>query len=266
MTSGWAAVLARSLTDLRRPVAAWATGVSAIVLLESALWPTVRDMPRLDDLLAGYPEALTEAFGLDAMSTGPGFLEAELFSLVLPGLFIAFAVTWGTRTFAGEEESGALGPVLASPLSRAAVCTAKAAALLLALATLGLVVAVVTTVTSGIFGTGVGPARAAVGALALVLLGGELGLLALAVGAASGRRAVALATATVVAVGSYVLYVAALVVDALADVAAWTPYDQALRAGPLTPRVPGSFAWLVLVGGLVLLAALPALRRRDLRA
>lgn len=265
MNPAWWSLLVRASADLVRPAAVWATGMSAVLLLEGSLWPTVRDMPRLDELLEGYPQALTEAFGLDAMSTGTGFLNAELFTLVLPALFIAFAASRGARTFAGEEESGTLLPVLASSVSRGAVYSAKAVALLLALVVLGTVVAVATLLGSALFDIGVTPPQALVGASALVLLGAQMGCLALAVGAATGRRAWALGVTTVAAVGTYVLYVASLMTEGLAGLAPWTPYDQALGAGPLAAGVPGGFGWLVLVTVLLLLAALPLLRGRDLR-
>ena len=40
------------------------------------------------------------------MTSGLGFLNAELFSLMLPVLFLIYAIARGARLVAGEEEAG----------------------------------------------------------------------------------------------------------------------------------------------------------------
>ena len=67
----------------------------------------MRDMPNLDEFLSSYPDALKKAFNLGAMTTGTGFLNAELYTLVLPILFLVFGISRGSRLVAGEEEAGA---------------------------------------------------------------------------------------------------------------------------------------------------------------
>ena len=51
-------VFAKGLHDLRRALIGWSVGLVLLVLLESALWPSVRDMPDLNDFLASYPQSM----------------------------------------------------------------------------------------------------------------------------------------------------------------------------------------------------------------
>ena len=86
-------VFAKGLRDQRWALLGWGLGVALLVLTEAAVWPTFRDMRDLDQLLSGYPEAMKKLFDLGAMSSGTGFMNAELYTLMLPLLFIVFAVT-----------------------------------------------------------------------------------------------------------------------------------------------------------------------------
>ncbi|MBF4767178.1 ABC transporter permease subunit [Nocardioides agariphilus] len=259
-------VFTKTLRDQRRALIAWSIGVTALVVVEGALWPSVRDMPNLDEFLAGYPDALKEAFNLAAMTTGTGFLNAELYTLVLPILFLVFGISRGARLVAGEEESGTLEVVLVTPVSTTRLLLEKAAGLLTALCLLGAVAGVSTLIASALFSMGVSPAGAAVGALSMMLLGLEYGFLALAVGAMTGRRSLAVGVPSVAAVAAYVLYVGGLMVDSLSGWLAWSPFHQALSEGPIASGLPFRYAWMVLAAVVVVAVAAPVFARRDIRA
>ena len=128
----FANVFLKTLRDLRRGLLGWSIALVLLVAVMAALWPSIRDIPDLDELLASYPAVMRELFDVEAISTGAGFLNAELFSILLPALFIVFAVGRGAQLVAGEEEVGTLEVLLATPASRARVLLDKAAALALA--------------------------------------------------------------------------------------------------------------------------------------
>ena len=68
-----------------------------------------------------YPDALKSLFGITgggSLSSGAGFLDAELFSFMIPLLVLVLAIGTGARIFAGEEDAGRLELVLAYPLRR----------------------------------------------------------------------------------------------------------------------------------------------------
>lgn len=260
-----APVLVKTLRDQRRSLLGWSIGILVLLVVEGALWPSVRDMPKLDELLAGYPEPLKEMFDLDTMSTGVGFLNAELFTLVLPTLFIVFGIGRGARLVAGEEEAGTLEMVLVTPVSSTRVLLEKAAGLVFSVAALGLVAGTATLAVSATFDMGVPVGHVLVASTAVVLIGIEYGVVALAIGAVTGRRLAALAVTGSAAVAGYLLYVAGMLVEGLAAWMPWSPFHQALSAGPLTGAFPVGFVWLVLGSAAALLVAPPVFARRDIR-
>ena len=79
---------------------------------------------------------------------------------------------------------------------------------------------------------GVGAAELAGAVLSIALLGVEFGWLALAVGAATGRRGYAIAVASAAAVAAYVLFVAGQLVDAV------EPWQAAVAVRPGPGRWP----------------------------
>lgn len=260
-----APVLAKALRDHRRGVAGWSVGLLCLLLLEGALWPSVRDMTGMDELLAGYPEPLQELFDLEAMSTGVGFLNAELFTLVLPALFIVFGISRGAQSVAGEEERGTLELLVVTPMSNTRLLIEKAAGLVAAVLALGAALFIATMLSSALFDLRVPVASGLAGAAALSGLGVEFGCVALAAGAATGRRGVAVVVSAVAAVAAYVLYVAGLLVADVGDWSGWSPFHQALSGGPLGRELPGSSAWLLLGAVAVVAASAPVFARRDVR-
>jgi ABC-2 type transport system permease protein len=259
-------IYAKALWDQRRSLPVWGSAVAAIVLLEAAMWPSMVDMPALDDYLADLPDSLTQVFSLDEMGTGQGFLNAELFTLVLPMLFLVFGITRGARMIAGEEEAGTLDLLLVTPLSTTRFLLEEALALISSVVVLGAAVLVSTLVGSAAFGLDIGLLAAVSGSLALTLLGIEFGVVALVVGALTGHRGLTLGIASALAGASYVLFLAGLFVDGLDLWQDFSPFQQALHSGPLAAELPTSYLWMVLVPVIAVVAAAPLWSRRDIGA
>ncbi|HEY3560606.1 MAG TPA: ABC transporter permease subunit [Kribbella sp.] len=257
-------VFLKSLYDARRGLIGWSIAIAALVLLESALWPSIRDMPNLQQLYQSFPEELRKFFDLGAMTTGRGFLNAELFTLLLPALFLVYGIAHGARALAGEEERGTLELLLVTPVSGARIVLDKALALASSVAVLGLALFAATSLGSLIFGLGISAADAAAGALAMTLLGLEFGALALAVGALFGRRTTAIALAAAAATAAYVVYAVGLI---LARFESWQPYSpvyQAFHDGPLGAGLQVTYLWLLAGSALLVAVALPSLDGRDI--
>ncbi|WP_280396187.1 ABC transporter permease subunit [Nocardia brasiliensis] len=257
-------VYTKSLRDQRRGLLGWSIGVVLLVLLESAIWPTFSDMSGMQDFLNNYPEAMRKLFNLEEFTTGTGFLNAELFSMLLPILFMVFAIGRGARGIAGEEERGTLEVLLVNGVSPIRLTLEQAAVVVTAVAVLGSVLFGSLVVCSAVFGLGVTVSAAASGVLSMTLLGIEFGLLAVAIGAATGRRVFALAVASVLAVAAYVLYVASKLVAAVQPWGPWSPFHQAVADGPMGAGLPLSYLWLAAAGICCVLAALPIFDRRDI--
>jgi ABC-2 type transport system permease protein len=259
-------VFLKTIRDQRRGLVGWGIGIGLLVAVEAALWPSIRDMPELKDMLANYPEAMQKMFDFDAMTTASGFLNAELFTLALPVLFLIYGIGHGARMIAGEEEAGTLEAVLVTPVSTTRLALHKAAALAMSLVVIGIVLLVVTVICSAAFGMDIGVGDIATASLAMVLLGVEFGSLALAVGTMTGRRVLAIGVAAAAAVAAYVLYVAGIFVSAVEPWQAWSPFHQALTGGPLGAGLPATYAWMAAAAVIFVAASLPVFDRRDIAA
>ncbi len=256
-------VYLKSLYDARRGLFGWSVAIAFLILLESALWPSVRDL-NLEQIYASFPEELRKFFDLEAMTTGAGFLNAELFTLLLPALFLVYGIGRGARALAGEEEQGTLELLLVTPVSGARIVLEKALALATSLAILGLALFASTLAGSALFDLGISVGAAASGALAVTLLGLEFAALALAAGAITGRRGTAIAIGSLAATAGYVLYAAGLLLTSVETWLQFSPFYQAFHDGPLGAGLTTGHGWL-LAGSIALTAiALPSLDGRDI--
>jgi ABC-2 type transport system permease protein len=181
----------------------------------------------------------------------------------MPALFIAYGIGRGARLVAGEEQDGTLEVVVVSPVTRTRILLDKAAGLAVGIVALGVVLLAAVMLGSFVVDMGIPVAHAAVGALAMVLIGVQHGVLALAVGAATGRRGLAIAVAATVAVAGYVLHVMGALVDEVEPWQPLSPFTQAVAEGPISGTVPLSFLWLALAAVVFLAAAVPLFHRRD---
>ncbi len=259
-------VFLKSLRDQRRALIGWATGIVLLVGLMAGIWPSFRDMPDLNQFLANYPEEIGRLFNIEAMTTAAGYLNVELFSMMLPVLFIIFGIARGARMIAGEEEAGTLEALLVTPVSPVRLLLQQAASLGASLAVLGVALFAATMASSALFGMDLPVGEVAVASLAMVLLGIEHGYLALAVGAATGRRAVAIAVAAVVAVLGYVVHIVGQLVDSMRAWQPFSPFHQAIHGGPIGGGLVASYAWMALAAAVFVVAALPVFNRRDVAA
>src|SRR4029453_12552773 len=108
-------VFAKTLVEQRRALIWWAMGLVAACLLAPAFYPSIHEnAASFERLLDSLPEGLRRAFGEDFASPA-GYLQARLFSIFAPVLFLIFAIGAGSRAIAGEEEHKTLDLLLSTP-------------------------------------------------------------------------------------------------------------------------------------------------------
>jgi ABC-2 type transport system permease protein len=258
-------VFRKTLRDLRRSVVGWGLGLAILVWTMAALWPSIRGFEDLDRFLANYPEAMRELFAIESITTGAGFLNAELYTLLLPALFLVYGIGRGARLVAGEERDGTLDVLVVTPLSRTRLLVEKVAALAVALLLLGVVLLLATLSGSAAAEMGVTLGEATVGAASMVLLGLLFGAFAAAIGAATGDRSRAVAVTSAVAVASYVLHVAGTFVDTIAPWRRLSPFTQSVVNGPLGGSLPLGALGLLGAAVTCVAVAAPLFDHRDIR-
>ena len=110
------AVLRRGLRDHPRAPLSWGLPLGAMCALIVAIYPSIEDS--LDELTENYPQSLKDAFGIEDLNTVEAYLDAEMFSLIVPLAIAFFAVRSIGRAISGAEERGYLDTTLAAPISR----------------------------------------------------------------------------------------------------------------------------------------------------
>ena len=133
------AVVRRGLRDHRRAPLAWGLPLGAMCALIVGIYPSIQDS--LNELTKNYPEGLKQAFGIEQLDSAEAYLDAEMFSLIVPLTLAFFAVRSISREISVAEERGYLDTTLAAPLSRRALVAGSFAVTALASAVLAAVFA-----------------------------------------------------------------------------------------------------------------------------
>lgn len=198
-------ILAKALRDRRRATIVWSIGLASLTALIFLYWPTVKSNPELDRFLRGLPEGVRAITGRASFTTPAGYLNGELFSLMLPLLLLVVAIGMGARAIAGEEERGTLELLLSAPVTRRRVLLEKVAAGLVVLSVLGVVLFASLLVGARVADMDIGAGRLAAATLSVIALSLPFGALALALGCATGARGTAIGPTVAVAAAMYLL-------------------------------------------------------------
>lgn len=261
-------IATRALAERSRSLLVWSAGVAAISAMQLAVFPSIASSAAgWAQMLDAWPEAFRAAFDLDAYTTGPGFLNAELFSMIVPLVLVAVALGSAATATAAEEEHGTADLLLSLPVARSTVLLAKALAMVVSVALVATVAAVTVLVGAPLVDLEVTASGVGATCLMLALLALLVGAAGLLLGALTGHRAAVLG-------GGIGLAITAFLVNALAPLADWlepwqdaSPFAWALRSEPLTDGLDVGDALLLLgVAAALLVAAVLVYRRRDIES
>jgi ABC-2 type transport system permease protein len=255
-------VFTKTLWDERRSLLWWSLGLAAMVFLYVSPYQSYLASGSLD---VNTDNNLYQTLGIEEITSPTGYLGATVFGLLGPLLLIIAVTATGARAIAGDEEAGLLDLLLARPVSRAGLVGQRFAALAARTAALGGVVWISVVAAAAIGGLEVGAGRLASASVGLALLALTFGSLALAVGAATGRRGPTLGVTGMLAVAAYLMNTLAPQVDLLEPLQRLSPFyhfqGQDLLRGGFDPALLG----VQVVAPLALLAvAVWTFDRRDL--
>ena len=257
------AVVRRGLRDHRRAPFTWGLPLGAMCGLIVAMYPSIEDS--LDELMDNYPEGLKAAFGIEELNSVEAYLDAEMFSLIVPLAVAFFAVRSIARAVSVAEERGYLDTTLAAPLSRRALVAGSFAATAVATAAVLSVVFGLTVLVGAATGTGISVPDVAAGVAGVWPLAMFFAGVAMLVAGFAHRSATVTAVSAGTLVGMYVIDL----VGKLAEPAepfrvltAFKYYGSALTEG----LDPAAFAGLAVCGAILALAGALLFERRDVRA
>lgn len=249
--TAFAALVRRGVLDRRRAPLTWGVSLGAMSALIVAMWPSIDES--ISKAVRSYPKGLKEAFGIDELNNVAAYLDAEMFSLIIPLAVSFFAVRVVVGMLASAEESGHLDTLLAAPISRRALAASAIATAGIASAAVLAVIGALAWVAGAISGSSLPLDRTAAAAVSVWALAMFFtGLAVLATGPLRRPGAVtAVATGTLVAM--YVIDVLGRVaggVESIRWASAFRYYGSALKDG-LDPLACAGLTVAGLVMGVV---------------
>jgi ABC-2 type transport system permease protein len=208
-------------------------------------------------------------FGIDkaAIGSAAGYLQAELFSFVVPVMLLAYMIAAGSAATAGEEEGGTLELLLAHPVSRTRILLEKYAGVCVSLAVITASFVVALIAFTRAFDVEVSIPNLLAITVSAYMLAALYGAVALFVGGLTGHRALAAGVASAAAVGGYLLSSLGQLVHGLRSFRPASPFWWYSGNDPLHSGFSLLHIALLLAATFVsLLAALLAFNYRDLGA
>lgn len=223
----------KALWDARRSVLGWAVAIGGVTVLYAAFYPQI-STPSFAEAMKSYPEGLKRAFNIQDITTASGYLGSYVFGLLTPVLLAIFMVIMGSRAVAGDEEAGFLDLPLAHPVGRLRLALSRLAALcVIVLGVCAVVCLALLAIAKPAKIDSVGAGHLLAASTHLAAFGIFFGALAVAVGAATGRRGAAVGVGTAIAVLGYFANNLATQVPALSWAQRLSPFYWYARGTPL---------------------------------
>ena len=206
-------------------------GLIAVLLAVGALFPAVgHTFGKLN-----IPKGVADLLGGADYGTITGWYRSEISSIYGPLVVGALAITGAASTTAGEEEDHILALVLAHPVRRSRLVVAKAGAI--AAVVVLIVVATWVGLIGGVAlaGGGITIARITAYCVHLAFFGFAIGAIALALGAGTGRRTLAVGVAAAVGLLGWLI-------NAFVPLVSGSPGSSTSRPSTTTPATTRSAA------------------------
>ncbi|MDY0339908.1 MAG: ABC transporter permease subunit [Coriobacteriia bacterium] len=245
----------------------WVGWTIAVVAIWLFVWLGLVAYSGLDlSLLDTFPEAYRTLIGLRPGMDAGGLSISAVYGTYGSITFAAMALAMGAASIAGEEHQGTLSLLLANPKSRSHVFISKVLALVLFSAVATLVTWAISASTASMLDIALGDLD--LGALSTHMFASTIfyGLLAVAVGAATGRRGAAVGASTGVLVVGFLGAGLLPLIDGGDEWAKLFPWYYFNGSEPLYNGVDWGHVGLLLGASAILaIVGLLGFLRRDLR-
>lgn len=263
-------VLRQMLKERTKSTLWWSIAIIALTAVLGASYPSIHEQAgAVDELMESMPEGVTDLLGAagGSLASPVGYLNSNFYANLFPILLLVLGIGMAAWSVAGAEREGTLEPLLANPVRRSRVALGRYVGHMI-------VLAIVTGVSTGVLIifrdtwalTEITVNEFVAAGVACFLLALLFTTITYAVGAATGSKGAAIAVGAGVAVGTFVIFALAALVDLFSDLRWLSPWYWFLEPSPL------SEGWTWQSIGLPLLIIVPALivgtvwfTRRDLR-
>ena len=206
--------LYKTIRDQIKSLLWWSIGISiycsAITFLYSLMENSIKE------LAAAYPSDIGKVFGIENMSdiaSAPGWLNAEMYSFMLPICFIIFAIFAGANSIASEEENRTIEILLSEPLSRGSLFLQKYLVFMLNMFFMTSIICLSVYIPSLIIDMEISIYGIFAATFNVTLISALLGTGSFTIAALYGRRRISLIIPIMISLISYILNIASKFID-----------------------------------------------------
>lgn len=262
------AIILKTLKDFRKSSFFWTLGLLTMTGLELYIYPSVvKSSTAMQSYIDAFPEAMKTIFRIEDYSSGAGFLGVELYSLMIPLVFVAIGSARGSNAIAGEEESGTADILFTLPIKRSQIILSKMAALIIEFLLLAVATVIAIAIGSSAVDMDISIRAVIIATSASALLGLIFSGISLFAGAITGKKGAATGLAIALAIAALLFYTLAPLVDTFDSLAPLNPMDWAINGNPLAFGIPAiKMTKLVLTAAIFIAAAVAIFRKRDIKA
>lgn len=228
------ALITRVLRERIKGLAGWALGLVGFIVIEISVYPTIRRSQQdWSKLTESFPKAFQAIFRMNDYTSVAGFLSTELFSMVIPIIFIGIGASWGARAAAEEEENGTADILMSLPVSRSSILSSRLLATGVVLAAMSVIGYVSLRIGMALTHMVLNQNHLISALVGEVLIGAFFGSIALLVASVCGRRGIALGASLGLAIACFVLYSLAPLVSTFDALLKFNPFQWTLGPQPL---------------------------------
>jgi ABC-2 type transport system permease protein len=259
-------VFGKTLRDLRWPTFWTGFALFAISGYFTLLFPTYSKTLNLQELLDKIPSAMKALIGgqfID-VSNATGFLNIELFPLILPIVLGGYAMAQASGETAAEESRGTMDVLLSYPVPRWRVVVEKTAAVVISIVVAAACLWVGAVSGAAASNSALEADKVAAALVMVVLLALDFGAIALAIASWTGNRSAAIGLPVAILVVMYFINALAPVIEGLDAIKWLSLFYWYLESNPIKHGVAiGDSLILATVAVVFFVASLVLFERRD---
>ncbi len=236
--------------------------------IELSVYPTMsKSGDSMKSFLDSFPEAFRKMFRMEDYFSGPGFLNTELFSLIIPMVMIGVGLAWGAGATADDEERGTADMLFALPITRSKILWSRLIAMISALGLLAVINFINLMIGARIVNMQLTATQVAAGSVGCFLIGMLFASLGALLGALLGKRGASLGIGSGLAILFYVFYTLTALVTRFDFIKPTNPFQWLIEANQLIEGFKWStnFKFLIL-SALCAISASWIINRRDIHS
>lgn len=252
----------------RRKLLGWTIFATTLLMVYAlSVYPSFRDNTEINRFVDALPETMKSFFSISGnlYGTGAGYLNTEVYTMMVPIVVMIVGLALASGTIAGEEDSGRIDLLMSGPITRMQMYLERAAGTVAAIALVAISLMIMIIVGNAVINLGVPLGHAAGASFMVWLYGVYYAGMAMAIAGFTGMTGVARGVTSAVAIGSYLMQSLSGIEPALERYAKFTAYHHYMEHTPLVNGVDWGDATMLLAGSIVWFAVgLVGFNRRDL--